>query len=136
MRVCHERYHSEGRWSVKRPRVARQGGGRGHRERHYAVAIFEATVRSLSSLFLFRSKACCRQSSKLVQLWCSGRRCYNDDMKCALAWKVKGDTYRPTELGSTMWALPDDAESSRVALRVSVELELTAFLAGHGQRWR
>lgn len=57
-------------------------------------------------------------------------------MKCALAWKVKGDTYRPAELGSTMWALPDDAESSRVALGVSVKLELTAFLAGHGQRWR
>jgi len=41
----------------------------------YAVAILDATVRSLSSLVLFRSKACCRQSSRFEQLWCSGRRC-------------------------------------------------------------
>lgn len=39
------------------------------------MAILEATVRSLSSLALFRSKACWRQSSSLLQLWCSGRRC-------------------------------------------------------------
>lgn len=41
----------------------------------YAVAIFEATVRSLSSFVLFRSNACCLQSSRLLQLWCSGSRC-------------------------------------------------------------
>lgn len=35
---------------------------------NYAVAILEATVRSLSNLDLFRSNACWRQSSKLVQL--------------------------------------------------------------------
>jgi hypothetical protein len=34
----------------------------------HAVAILEATVRSLSSFALLRSKACCRQSSKLLQL--------------------------------------------------------------------
>ena len=41
----------------------------------YAVAIFDATVRSLSSLFLLRSNACCRQSSRFEHAWCSGRRC-------------------------------------------------------------
>jgi hypothetical protein len=53
-------------------------------QRGHAVAILEATVRSLSSLALFRSKACWRQSSSLLQLWCSGRRCapQNSDRQC------------------------------------------------------
>jgi len=41
----------------------------------YVMAIFEATVRSLSSFALFLLKACCRQSSIFLQEWCSGRRC-------------------------------------------------------------
>lgn len=32
-------------------------------------------MRSLSSLSLFFLNASCRQSSRLLQLWCSGRRC-------------------------------------------------------------
>jgi len=54
------------------------------RMRHYATPIFEATVRSLSNFALFRSKACCRQSSNLLQLWCSGRRCapQNSALQC------------------------------------------------------
>ncbi|TFY79993.1 hypothetical protein EWM64_g4017 [Hericium alpestre] len=41
-------------------------GGRAGTSRH-AVAILDATVRSLSSFALLRWKACCRQSSRLLQ---------------------------------------------------------------------
>ena len=47
-------------------------------ERHHAVAILLATVLSLSNFSLFRLKACCRQSSRLLHAWCSGNRCCND----------------------------------------------------------
>lgn len=59
--------------------VVRGGLCRGRRL--YATPIFEATVRSLSSFALFRSNACCRQSSRLLQAWCSGRRCWNNGHK-------------------------------------------------------
>ena len=46
-------------------------------EQGHAVAILGATVLSLSNFSLFRLKACCRQSSRLLHAWCSGNRCYN-----------------------------------------------------------
>lgn len=48
---------------------------RKRRKTGYAIAIFGATVRSLSSFALFFSNACCLQLAKLRQLWCSGIRC-------------------------------------------------------------
>ena len=45
-------------------------------EAGHAIAILDATVRSLSSFALFFSNACCRQLSRFWQLWCSGMRCY------------------------------------------------------------
>ena len=44
-------------------------------EAGHAIAILDATVRSLSSFALFFSNACCRQLSRFWQLWCSGMRC-------------------------------------------------------------
>ena len=41
------------------------------------------------------------------------------------------DTHRSTELCPTMWTLTDDAEHSRVA--GDIALELTTFLGGHGR---
>ena len=45
------------------------------RQAGHAIAILDATVRSLSSFALFFSKACCLQLSRFWQLWCSGMRC-------------------------------------------------------------
>ena len=51
--------------------VVRMEGGEGEKRvavGDQAIANLGATVRSLSSLALFLSKACCRQSSRLLQL--------------------------------------------------------------------
>lgn len=53
----------EGRGGIEKAREE-EGGEGGVR---YAMAILEATVRSLSSFALFLLKACCRQSSMFVQ---------------------------------------------------------------------
>ena len=59
-----------------RKRLRKVGVGEDGLQCNHAVANLETTVRSLSSLILFRLKACCRQSSSLLHAWCSGKRCY------------------------------------------------------------
>lgn len=118
---CDER----GGWHTHPPTIELDG--------NYAVAILEATVRSLSNLDLFRSNACWRQSSKLVQLWCSGSLC------CKLSpvkrrpnlGLNKSSTHWTTELSPAMWALPNYAQSCGIALVSGVDLELTTFLSRH-----
>ena len=104
---------------------------------NYAVAILEATVRSLSSFILFRSNACCLQSSRFEQLWCSGSRCCkkggNVHQSKPTQYMTGGDTHRTAELRTTMWALANDAQRCRVALSVGADLRLAALLGSHGE---
>jgi hypothetical protein len=62
-----------GKWLMAIRVAAGDGVSGGHCD--HDAAILGATVRSLSSLLLFRSNACCLQSSRLLHSWCSGRRC-------------------------------------------------------------
>lgn len=64
-------------WVRRRVRAMRQGEweGRGDEQAGHAIAILDATVRSLSSFALFFSNACCRQLSRFWHSWCSGIRC-------------------------------------------------------------
>lgn len=62
--------------------------GRGVGKAGHAVAILDATVRSLSSFALFFSNACCLQLSRFWHSWCSGIRC------CRTETKDESDCFR------------------------------------------
>jgi hypothetical protein len=99
------------------------------RKRGHAVAILDATVRSLSNFSLFRLKACCRQSSRLLHAWCSGNRCCVRKSQSTLERvyrcgtnTARGKTYSATKVRATMRAVANDAQSGLIALLLAVEL--------------
>jgi hypothetical protein len=91
-------------------------------KRHHAVAILGATVLSLSNFSLFRLKACCRQSSRLLHAWCSGNRCCKRPVSPTGSSPKLGTTYRSTKVRATMGAVANNAQRSLVALLLAVEL--------------
>jgi hypothetical protein len=98
--------------------------GRPDPERGYAVASLETTVLSLSNFSLFRLKACCRQSSRLLHAWCSGNRCCKTQSKlerveCGRIWP---ETYSATKVRATVRAIANNAQSGLIALLLAAEL--------------
>ncbi len=63
------------RWVLRGDKGGGGGVGMGSGKAGHAIAILDATVRSLSSFALFFSNACCRQLSRFWHSWCSGMRC-------------------------------------------------------------
>jgi hypothetical protein len=109
------------------------GGRAGMAAYNHAVASLGATVLSLSSLILFRLKACCRQSSRLLHAWCSGSRCcktsQTSDNYKSVGQRNKLDTHSPTKIRTTMGTVTNDAQRSLVTLLLAVEL--ATFLCWH-----
>ena len=105
---------------------------RKRRKTGYAIAIFGATVRSLSSFALFFSNACCLQLAKLRQLWCSGIRCCGrGEIRISGGTRIgrEKSTHCAAEFCTTMRALADYTKGCRVAANVG--LELATLLGWH-----